>query len=433
VVVKSPIVFCLVVVLALSTTVAFIPDALGEAPSPLSNKAPKMRTEAMESLQKGRDFKAKGQSKEAMAAFQKAIALFPAYPLAHNELGVFWVEQGDLDKAQHHFKKATYWDPDFSDAWANQAETERRAGRHEEAFHAYGQALRVAPEDSDAWHGIGASLIAQKRLGEALFSLETYIEVSPPGHPRREAVETTILSLLDRAVDAKEFELPQRPDDPAPLVTKPEQPAFPVHKGDAAFRSRRYMQALEAYEAELKTKAKDAVLHYKIGATLAVLGDTGRAIDAWRRALLLNASSEVLLQRMHQASRLSSMKDSLAVGPKTTAPLKAAQEALNAGNPALAYIRTSTSKNSNALFIRGEAALRLGRYNDAKKAFEKALALDPDHHPALGGLAETLWRLGEDEKAKKLTEKWASDPSLRPERFFVVRKSETEQVISADD
>src|SRR5918998_2140747 len=98
--------------------------------------------------------------------------------------------------------------------------------------------------------------------------------------------------------------------------------------------------------------------------------------------------------------------------------LQAAQAALEAGRPqetitACTHVRQHYHDAITALRLHGEACLEVGRVEDARRAFERVLALDPCNVLAHIGLAVIAEDRGDVERAiGQFRRAWELDPSL---------------------
>jgi tetratricopeptide (TPR) repeat protein len=89
-----------------------------------------------------------GREKKTEAAFhlRKAIALFPAFAAAYNELGTRLVKEGRLDEAAAEFQRALGIDPGLALAHNNLGYVLFLSGRRAAAIQQYLEALRLQPE-----------------------------------------------------------------------------------------------------------------------------------------------------------------------------------------------------------------------------------------------------------------------------------------------
>ena len=91
-----------------------------------------------------------GRRDEAVAAFERAIALSPAYVKAFNNLGLARLQQGRVGEAEAALRTALAIKPDYARALANLAAVYTQSGRHAEALESYRAALQLDPNYATA-------------------------------------------------------------------------------------------------------------------------------------------------------------------------------------------------------------------------------------------------------------------------------------------
>jgi Tfp pilus assembly protein PilF len=93
-----------------------------------------------------------GRLDEAIAECHKAIALDPEFGNPYNDIGVYLIEQGDLEGAPpwlERAKRAARYEPRHF-PYMNLGRIHLRRGRWAEALHELEAAVRLAPEDPGA-------------------------------------------------------------------------------------------------------------------------------------------------------------------------------------------------------------------------------------------------------------------------------------------
>ncbi|MEI6108276.1 MAG: tetratricopeptide repeat protein, partial [Opitutae bacterium] len=99
-----------------------------------------------------------GQSADALAPMQKAVALSPGDAEAHNNLGIVLNELGRLDEAEASYRRALQISPEYAQAHSNLGATLQDLGRLDEAEASYRRALKIAPDYAKAHSNLGAIL-----------------------------------------------------------------------------------------------------------------------------------------------------------------------------------------------------------------------------------------------------------------------------------
>ncbi len=150
---------------------------------------------------------------EAIAAYQKALALDPGHAKAANNLGSAQEYLGQFDQAADSYGRALRSDPKLANALYNQANLEKRHGRykaaeiglrqalalepghadwhcclaeslqlqlrHDEAEASERDALAIEPESARAYFGLGNALVSLSRIDDAEAAFRRAIEINP--------------------------------------------------------------------------------------------------------------------------------------------------------------------------------------------------------------------------------------------------------------
>jgi tetratricopeptide (TPR) repeat protein len=100
-------------------------------------------------------------------------------PEAQLNMGNLYAARGMTAQAIAAYQTATELDPAFVPAYVNQADFLRSHGDEAKAETVLRQAIAVIPENGDLYHALGLSLVRQKRTDEALEALEQATRLSP--------------------------------------------------------------------------------------------------------------------------------------------------------------------------------------------------------------------------------------------------------------
>jgi len=112
---------------------------------------------------------------DAIAAYEKAIALAPDYSPPYNQLGYARRFMGDYDGAEEAFQKYIELLPDDPNPYDSYAELLMKTGRFEESIANYEKALEQDPHFVPSYLGIGLN---QVYLGEPEKARETFARLS---------------------------------------------------------------------------------------------------------------------------------------------------------------------------------------------------------------------------------------------------------------
>ena len=123
-----------------------------------------------------------GKMTEAIAACDQALALKPDYAEAMWSKGSALEQQKNYDQAIELYDQALAVNPQYAEALNNKGVALLNLKRPDEAFTALDKATRVKPDWPDAWANRGSALWNLKRYDEAIKSIEKALELDP-NHP----------------------------------------------------------------------------------------------------------------------------------------------------------------------------------------------------------------------------------------------------------
>ena len=138
---------------------------------------------------------------EAVRCYGQAIALAPSYADAHNSLGNALSDLGRLEEAALSFQKAIDLAPQSAAAHNNLGTVFLDSGRPDRAETCFRHAIRLDQTYAEAHNNLGAALTAQGNDQEALAEYDIALSITP-GHPRATANMAALLLKLERLDDA---------------------------------------------------------------------------------------------------------------------------------------------------------------------------------------------------------------------------------------
>jgi predicted O-linked N-acetylglucosamine transferase (SPINDLY family) len=139
----------------------------------------------------GRAFKASGDLEQAVTAYQRAIELKPRYAEAHVSLGMVQKAQGDLEAAIASYRRAIQIAPSLAVAHTNLgaalAMQQERQNAEDggsdvpspESIAAQQRAAALDPHDSDVQRNLGAILLRAGRPEEAMHAFNAALTLDP--------------------------------------------------------------------------------------------------------------------------------------------------------------------------------------------------------------------------------------------------------------
>src|SRR2546423_1433110 len=127
----------------------------------------------------GLALKNQGQLDQAIAHYRRAINIWPDYVAAHYNLGGAYIEKGEFDEALAEYRRAIDIHPDEADSHNNYGSALRELKQFDEAEAEYKRALSLRPQYLDARLNLGSLLLQRGRTAEAIANLETARRLQP--------------------------------------------------------------------------------------------------------------------------------------------------------------------------------------------------------------------------------------------------------------
>lgn len=119
---------------------------------------------------------------EAYSHFQAAAEINPSDPMSHSNLGAYLQEHGKLPEAMQQYDRTLSLTSDaglLAATHANLGTAYRKLGEDEKASDHYDQALRLNPNLSSAYLGLGQLLEKQNQLDDAIQNYSKAVELRP--------------------------------------------------------------------------------------------------------------------------------------------------------------------------------------------------------------------------------------------------------------
>jgi protein O-GlcNAc transferase len=362
-----------------------------------------------------------GRFAEGVGLVRRALAVEPrarSYVL----LGRALVELGDTQEALASFDRAVACESEHADAHGNRGDVLAQLGRLEEAIESYRRAISIEPGALANWCNLGAVQAELGRHAEALTSYERTIALEPTfveGH----VIRGNLLRIMGRDEDALagyERALAAAPDDISALTGR----------ADVLVALKRPEQALASLDRVLSLNPSDAGALSNRGFLLQSLGrhdealaslDRALAIDPGHAGALINRGA-LLAEFGRHGEAIASYDRAVAVSPadvkahgnrsKTLLALNRYDDALASTERALAI----DPAHVESLYTRGMVLGRLYRHDEAIAAFERVLELAPAHPHALAQLATSCLAIcawdKSDAAARRLDEAMAAGAAV---------------------
>ncbi|HZS97802.1 MAG TPA: tetratricopeptide repeat protein, partial [Terriglobales bacterium] len=337
----------------------------------------------------------KGENDEAIAKFRHALNLQPDSAEAQHFLGAALEKQGDTKGATTAFRKALESNP--SDVYARQrldqlepktvtddpakiAEFEEyiRASHFKEVEPLLTDYVTERPKSSWGWYALGYSQFAQQKVGESIKSLSKSLQLDIHSAEAHKILGRDLM-LIGR-FDAAQIEFEQG------IRYSPQSAEIHYDLGKLFSIQDNWENARKEFEAALQIEPSYVEALDALGMTLEALGDDGRAVASYERAIALNDA--------RKGSFFSSHVNLSAYYNRKSEP----QKALEYANKALEL----DPKSDRAWFQKGKADEGEGRLNDAVDSVNRAISFNPrasSYYYVLAGLYRRLGKMDDSRKA----------------------------------
>ncbi len=115
----------------------------------------------------------------ATVAYKRVVEMFPDSPTAHNNLGVAYKRNGELDLARKSFNRAIVMRKTFAEAWSNRGWVHFEERKWPEARQDFERALELDANDEAALHGLARVLKKTRDYRGSEAALRKLLSQSP--------------------------------------------------------------------------------------------------------------------------------------------------------------------------------------------------------------------------------------------------------------
>jgi tetratricopeptide (TPR) repeat protein len=247
--------------------------------------SPAMRADTMRAITEtnyGAAFHEQGRLEEAVSHYRRAVAIRPDYAPAHNNLGQALRAQGRVDEAIAEFRHALVVQPNVPEVHYNLATILVEQRRYQDSLPHFA-AARVLPPTARRHNNHGAALAAVNRLDEAIMEFRAALALSPDA--------TLTLKNLGDAL-ARQSRYPEALTHYRRIAElQPQNAEAHYDLAGVLMEARRLPEAEAAFRATTAIAPDSAQAHTGLGVSLAAQGKMTEAIEAFRIAVKLNPES----------------------------------------------------------------------------------------------------------------------------------------------
>ncbi|MCK9915128.1 tetratricopeptide repeat protein [Microbacteriaceae bacterium K1510] len=231
---------------------------------------------------RGNALKVLGRLDEALASYDKALALQPNYATGHSNRGAVLSDLKRLPEALAAFERALALQPDHIEALYNHGHVLHGLGRFEEAIASYDRVIALRPAFVAAYINRASSLNELNRYDEALASCDRALAAQPnfvEAHANR-GMALHALARYDEAMAAFDRALALAPDYATAWY----------NRGATLHALTRYEDAVASYDRAVAIKPDYAAAYSNRGASLYEMMRFTEALASYDRAVEANPS-----------------------------------------------------------------------------------------------------------------------------------------------
>ncbi len=155
-----------------------------------------------------------GRPADAVASCRRAIALLPDFPEAYSNLGAALHALGEPAEAVDAYRRALALKPDYVEALSNLGYALQELKQFDDAIACYARALTLRPNLAAVYVNLGGALQQKGQLQEAVEAYRHALAFAPGAAEANSNLGNALrdLGLLDEAIDAYRRALAAKPD-----------------------------------------------------------------------------------------------------------------------------------------------------------------------------------------------------------------------------
>lgn len=317
------------------------------------------------------------------------VAKAPNKARPHNNLGLVLLEQGKIDEATDHLRRALELSPSVFNLYKNLAQALMIKGNYEEALDYYKQGLTLAAgkDGEKEFHlGIGNAL---DKIGKPQEAIEQYKQALAID-PEYEAAYNQLGKVLVQRGNLDEALL----NFSYAVQVNTSYAEAHNNMANVYVQQGRDLDAIDHYGKALRINPDYADAHYNLGLLFTRRGELNKAIEQFQ---------EVLRIEPDHADALKNLDVTIEHGQRIRDAIEKIRHAVK-DNP----------QDPKLFFQLGELRRMEGSFTEAVKNYEKALSILPEFPQALRQAAVVYSLAGDKDKAvsylKKAVELNPDDP-----------------------
>ncbi|MGD1085372.1 MAG: tetratricopeptide repeat protein, partial [Verrucomicrobiota bacterium] len=327
--------------------------------------------------------------KDSQSLCTRALSRTLGNSVAHLNLGLDYVQKGNLNEAIKEFRKAVEINPDYADGFYNLGDALALKGDMEEAIAQFRKALEINPAYEDAHINLGNALANDGKLEEAIAQYQKAVEINPADENLRDILGAALLRNGDVEGAIAQYQ--------KALETNPADENVHNNLGNALFTKGQLDEAIAQYQKALETNPNYAEARYNLGTALASKGNLDDALAQYRKVLEIRPD---YAKADYNVGKLLLLKGDF--------------------DEAMACLEKTISGSQDPLakwYNFGNEFLQEPDWDCAIACYRQALKINPGLADAYANLGVALSQKGE---IKKAVDTWEKALEIKPDQLYVL-------------
>ena len=223
-----------------------------------------------------------GQYKEAIADFNKAIALKPDCTEAYFSRGSSNIQLRQYERAIVDLNKAIALKPDYVDAYCSRGYSKAGLHKYKEAIADFNKAIALKPDCTEAYFSRGSSNIQLRQYEEAIVDLNKAIALKPDyvnAYCGRGYSKAELHKYKEAIIDLNKA-----------IALKPDHSKAYLNRGMVQSRLKQHKEAITDFNKAIALKPNEALAYYNRGSAWFQLCQYKEAIIDLNKAIELDSN-----------------------------------------------------------------------------------------------------------------------------------------------